>query len=390
MSLFVPQLMSNKSRSLFYGVALGITLAGQPAFAQSPLPAVGVMPVQEMDVSPTSEFIGRVEALNAVDIRARVEGFVEARPFAEGQMVREGQDLFIIEKVAYETALSTARANLAGAQATLDDAERRLQRNQELRRTQAVSQVALDEAQTGRDTARASVLAAEANVRRAELDLSYTVIKAPFTGRIGVAAFAVGSLVGPSSGTLARIVQIDPIRVVFSVTDRAVLDLREADGSPDKAEIARKYQPTLRLSNGRDYAAKGEIDFVANEIDQGTGTLSIRARFPNPDGILVPGQFVTVIIRPSEPRRRPVVPVGAVQLDRTGRFVFVLDEGGKVREQRIRTSSQLGQYWVVEEGLKGGESLVVQGVQNARPGSAVRIVPTDNAGPGSLSGAQAQ
>jgi membrane fusion protein (multidrug efflux system) len=350
-------------------------LGGPAAFAQTPLPAVGVAPVEVKDVSPASEFVGRVEAVNAVDIRARVEGFIAARPFKEGQAVREGDDLFILEKASYEAALAAARANLRGAQATLEDAERRVQRNQDLRRSQTVSQVTLEEAQTARDTAQASVLAAEANVRQAELNVGYTTIKTPIAGRIGVAAFSVGSLVGPSSGALARVVQIDPIRVVFSVNDRTILALRESVTDFDESKVARSFVPTLRLSNGRDYPIKGAIEFVGNEIDQATGTLPVRARFANPDGVLVPGQFVTIVVRPLDPQTRPVVPVGAVQLDREGRFVLLLDENGKVAQRRIKTGAQLGQNWVVEDGLKGGESVIVQGFQNARPGAAVRVVP---------------
>ncbi|MBO1905451.1 efflux RND transporter periplasmic adaptor subunit [Microvirga sp. 3-52] len=360
---------------------------GGPTLAQAPLPAVGVLPVSVEDVSPSSEFVGRVEAVNAVDIRARVEGFIEARPFAEGQEVREWQDLFILEDGAYEAALSAARASLAGAQAALRDAEGRLQRNQELRRTQAVSQAALEEIQATRDTAQANVMAAEASVRQADLNLSYTTIRAPIAGRIGTAAFAVGSFVGPSSGALARVVKADPIRVVFSVSDRVILDFRGAAGDAGKEELARGFVPTLRLSNGRDYPAKGEIEFAGNEIDPATGTLPVRARFPNPDALLVPGQFVTVVVRPSDPQRRPVVPVGAVQLDREGRFVLILEDGDKVAVRRIRTGTQIGQNWTVEEGLKGGESLIVQGFQNARPGAAVRVVPAQGAAPAPATGA---
>ncbi|EIM30236.1 efflux RND transporter periplasmic adaptor subunit [Microvirga lotononidis] len=360
---------------------------GGPALAQAPLPAVGVMPVLIEDASPSSEFVGRVEAVNAVDIRARVEGFIEARPFAEGQEVREWQELFILEDGAYEAALSAARASLAGAQAALRDAEGRLQRNQELRRTQAVSQAALEEIQAARDTAQANVMAAEASVRRADLNLGYTTIRAPIVGRIGAAAFAVGSFVGPASGALARVVQVDPIRVVFSVSDRAILDFRSAAGDASKEELAKGFIPTLRLSNGRDYPGKGEIEFAGNEIDPTTGTLPVRARFPNPDALLVPGQFVTVVVRPSDPRRRPVVPVGAVQLDREGRFVLILEEGDKVALRRIRTGPQIGQNWTVEDGLQGGERLIVQGFRNARPGAQVSVIPAQGIVPGPSTGA---
>lgn len=349
--------------------------------AQNLPPAVVVEAVRVQDVAPGAEFVGRVEALNAVDVRARVEGFVQARSFDEGRAVRKDQELFIIERAAYEAALSAARAGLAGSQATLRDAEGRLQRNQELRRTQAVSQAALEEIQAARDTAQAAVESAQASVRQAELNLDYTTIKAPFAGRIGVAAFAVGSFVGPSSGSLARIVQVDPIRVVFSVSDRTILDLRAGADNASQEGLLRKYLPTLRLSNGEEYPTKGEIEFLGNELDPRTGTLPVRALFANPDALLIPGQFVTIAVRPAEPQRRPVVPVGAVQLDREGRFVLILDKDNKVVLQRIRTGSQIGQHWTVEEGLSGGETLIVQGVQNARPGVAVRVLAPPDSSP---------
>lgn len=345
------------------------------ASAQATPPAVIVEPVRVEDVAPSAEFIGRVEAENAVDIRARIDGFVQARLFDEGRLVARDQELFQIEKATYEAAVASARASLAGAQATLLDAEGRLQRNQQLRRTQAASQAVLDEAQAGRDTAQAAVTMAEAALRQAELNLDYTTIRAPFAGRAGVAAFSVGSFVGPASQPLVRIVQIDPVRVVFSVSDRTILDLRAAAGGAGKDEIAQKYRPKLRLSNGQAYPMAGEIDFIGNEFDARTGTLALRARFSNPDALLIPGQFVTVVVGQAEPQRRPVVPLGAVQLDREGRFVLVLDGDGKVSLRRIRTGSQIGQNWVVEDGLAGGERLIVQGGQNARPGAAVRVLP---------------
>lgn len=335
------------------------------------------------NVAPSAEFVGRVEAENAVDIRARIDGFIQARLFEEGRLVARDQDLFLVEKAAYEAAVASARASLAGAQATLLDAEGRLQRNQQLRRSQAASQAALDEAQAGRDTAQAAVSVAEAALRQAELNLEYTTIRAPFAGRAGVAAFSVGSFVGQSSQPLVRIVQIDPVRVVFSVSDRTILDLREAAGNAGKDELAQKYRPTLRLSNGSAYPAAGEIEFIGNELDPRTGTLPLRARFANPEALLIPGQFVTVVVRQAEPRRRPVVPLGAVQLDREGRFVLIVDGAGKAALRRIRTGAQLEQNWVVEEGLGGGENLIVQGAQNARPGAAVRVLPSGSeTGPG--------
>lgn len=340
--------------------------------AQAPLPAVGVLTAQPREIAPAAEFVGRVEAVNAVDIRARIEGFIESRPFAEGGMVQEGQPLFRIEPGNYEAALAAARANLAGARAVLREAEARLQRSLQLRQSNTVSQAVLEENQAARASAEAAVLGAEAGLRQAEINLGYTIIGAPISGQIGVAGFAIGSLVGPSSGALARVVQLDPIRVVFSVSDRAILDLRAASGH-DAAALAGAHVPRLRLSNGQDYPLQGEIEFAGNEVDPRTGTIAVRARFANPDALLIPGQFVTVVIRAAAPRRGIVVPVGAVQLDREGRFVLLVDAEDRVALRRIRTGAQIGQGWLVEEGLAGGERLVVQGLQNARPGQQVRV-----------------
>ncbi|UFN49613.1 efflux RND transporter periplasmic adaptor subunit [Roseomonas sp. OT10] len=378
-------IFSLRFRRLLPAVLAALLAAPLRANAQAPTPAqapaVVVLPVALEAVAPGTEFLGRVEAVNAVDVRSRVEGFLETRGFEEGQMVREGQELFHIESAGYEASLSAAQASLAGAQADLRDAEGRFQRSQELRRTQATSQAVLEENQAARDRARAGVLSAEASLRQAELNLGYTSIRAPFAGRIGHSAFAVGSLVAPSSGPLARIVQTDPIRVVFSVSDQSLLDFRTG---PAAGRAEGGFVPSLVLSSGHVYAHPGEIEFIGNEFDPRTGTIPVRARFPNPEGLLVPGQFVTLAVRPAEARRRPVVRLGAVQLDREGRFVLLVDEQDRVVLRRIRVGAQIGQNWVVEDGLRGGERVIVQGFQNARPGAPVRAVPATEgpAGPG--------
>jgi membrane fusion protein (multidrug efflux system) len=352
-------------------------LSSQGALGQAApaAPVVGVMPVPIADVSATSEFVGRVEAVNAVDLRARVEGFIEQRPFEEGQQVEEGQVLFRIEPASYEASLQAAQAGLAGAQASLREAESSLQRSEQLSQNQTVSQATLEQAQATRDKAKADVMTAQANVQKAQLNLGYTTIKAPITGRIGQAAFSIGSLVGPTSDPLARIVQMDPIRVVFSVSDRAILELR-AETKVSEEELSKRFVPTLRLSTGVAYPESGVIEFVGNQIDPQTGTLPVWSRFSNPDSLLIPGQYVTVMVRPSKTKRGPVVPVGAVQQDRSGRFVLLLGDQDRVEVRRIRVGSQVGQNWTIEDGLKGGERLIVQGLQNARPGTVVQAVET--------------
>ncbi|WP_208250494.1 efflux RND transporter periplasmic adaptor subunit [Rhizobium sp. T1470] len=343
---------------------------------QSPLaqtgPSVGVMAVAVGDVSPKHEFVGRVEAMNAVDIRSRIEGFIDKRLFNEGQAVKSGQDLFLIDSRALEIALADAKASLASAQATLADAQRRVERNKSLS-SQTVSRATLEESQTALETGQANLLAAQARVSQAELNLSYARISSPIEGRIGAAQLSDGSFVSGSSMTLARVVEMDPIRVVFSVTDRSILELRAAAGGISKDELAGKFVPTLRLSNGQEYKGPGKIEFFGNEIDEATGTLSIRTLFPNPDFLLVPGQFVTVIVSEAEKKMRPIVPLGAVQQDREGKFVLLVNENNEVALRRIKVSEQVGGNWAVDDGLKGGESLIVEGIQNVAEGLAVTV-----------------
>ncbi len=362
-------------------IILSATLMSAPenAAAQAE-PSVGVFSIPVQDVSPKHEFVGRVEAVNAVDIRSRIEGFLDERLFDEGQLVKKDQDLFLIDKRSLQISLADAKAALASAQASLDDAQRRVARNQSLT-GQTVSRATLEESQAALETGQANLLSAQARVAQAELNLSYTRITSPIDGRIGAAELSVGSFVSGSSMALARVVEMDPIRVVFSVSDRSILELRAAAGDIGKEELARRYQPSLRLSNDQAYREPGKIEFFGNEIDPATGTLAVRTLFSNPDGLLIPGQFVTVVIWGTEKTLRPVVPLGSVQQDREGKFVLLVNEQNAVELRRIKTSRQINGNWVVDDGLKGGEKLVVEGLQNISEGAAVsptEVSPTDS------------
>lgn len=368
-------------------VALLLLFGQQPGSAQqapagAPLPVVAVAPVSLREVAPGTEFVGRVEAIQAVDIRARVEGFLRRKAFDEGQDVRRGQLLFEIEPDRYEAELDAARAQQARAQANLSEAERALNRARELRASGTIPQAQLDEAQSQRDAARASLAEAAANLRRAELNLSYTQITSPIDGRIGRSLFTEGNLVGPSSGALARVVQIDPIRAVFSISDRDLLEVQQSAGDAPRAEVYTRFVPSLVLADGSLYPETGRVDFIANEIDPQTATIPVRAVFPNPHGVLLPGMIVSVRIRPAAAETRPVVPVAAVQRDRQGPFVLVLDDSNRVSERRVRLGAQLENFWVVEEGLREGERVVTEGMQvPARPGAVVRPVPAASSSP---------
>lgn len=362
--------------SIYGAILLAATCLMPTSLAAQTAATVGIVKVRVEDVSPRHEFVGRVEATDAVDLRSRIEGFIDKRLFEEGSVVEAGQPLFLIDPRGLEIALAEAKANLASTKATLDDATRRFERNRTL--SQTVSRAAQEESQAARDTAQAALLSAEARVSQAELNLSYSKITSPLNGRIGAASLSAGSFVNASSPALARIVQLDPIRVVFSVSDRVVLDLRAAAGEISKDELAQRYEPSLRLSNGQQYGQTGKIEFFGNEIDERTGTLAVRAQFANPDLLLMPGQFVTVVIAEAERRMRPVVPIGAVQQDREGRYVLLVSDDDKAALRRITVSEQANGYWTVDSGLDGGETLIVEGLANVAEGSAVTALPASD------------
>lgn len=340
----------------------------------APLPAVTVETVANQDVAPKSEFIGRIDAIQSVDIRARVQGFLQNVQFREGQDVEAGAALFAIERAQYEAAVEQAQAQIESANATLRNAEVNLQRRQELRDRSAGSQAEVDTAQANRDTAKAALSSAQAQLKLAQLNLSYTAIPAPITGRICKANITQGNIVGPDSGVLARIVQLDPIRAVFSVSERDVIGVQEEFKGKTTEQIRAAFVPTLRLANGRTFDQTGAIEFVGNEVDKSTGTVPIWIRFDNPQALLLPGGTVFVNLRPAASRLLPVVPMSAVQETRTGKQVLVVTAEDKIEERPITATTQVGQSWAVESGLKAGETIVLDGFQKVRPGMTVAPV----------------
>lgn len=346
--------------------------------AQS-LQSVEVLPVQLMNVAPKFEFVGRVEAENSVDILARVPGFIRERLFQEGQSVTTDQLLFVIEQENYQLALDDALASRDAAQSNLVNAEQSLSRNLSLARG-SVSQAVLDQSQAARDSAASSLRSADVKVKQAKLNLSYTRISSPIAGRIGVSNVSVGGFVGNATTVLARVVQMDPVRVVFSVSDRSILDLRAAAGGASKEELAKHFRTSLRLSNGQVYIQSGRIEFLDNQIDLQTGTLPIRASFSNPDALLLPNQFVTVVVSEDAPAMKPVVPQEVVQQDRDGKYVLLAGVGDKAELRRIRADNQMSGNWIVEDGLEGGERLITGNLQSVAEGMPLKVMPATDLG----------
>lgn len=352
---------------LFFGMAAKPPPA---AVAQPPAPAVGVRLAAMKGVSESFEFVGRIKALEKVEVRARVEGFLEKVLFREGQDVKTGELLYQIEKVQFQAALDQAKANLAVAEAALTNAKLEYDRSVELVKRNFSPQSQVDANKAALDTATGRVMQAKAALTQAQVNLDYTDIRAPIDGRIGRTAYTVGNLVNPASGVLATIVSQDPIYVLFPVSVRDLEAIREArrteDGGMAKIDIR------VRLPGGQEYAQRGVWNLTDPQVDPQTDTLIMRATMPNPGRTLTDGQFVTAIIRERREAPRLVVPQSAVQVDQSGYYVLVVNDQHKVEQRRVQTGPQRGTDVVVTSGVKEGEKVVVDGIQKVRPGQVVQ------------------
>ena len=355
---------------------------GEQAVAEPP--AVGVIEVAEQKVNPFYEFVGKTRPKETVALRARVTGFLEERSFEEGGNVEVDQVLFRIEPEQYQATVAQAEAALSAAKAKLNKAQVDLARYQELAKAKNVSQQKVDEAEAQVKIEEATVQTAEADLRKARLDLEYTEIRAPIAGRIDLSKYNVGNLVGPDSGVMATINRMDPIDVTFSIAETSYLDLQQANidakrAGRDVADAA--HVPLIRLPGGAMYEHQGVFDFVDNKVDEKTGTVLIRAQFPNPDRLLLPGQFVSVVIERKEALDKVVIPQAAVLTDQAGYYVLLVNDEDKVESHRIETGQRFGTDWVVEQGLEPGERIILYGIQKVRPGLTVNpelvAAPTD-------------
>ena len=345
--------------------------AAAPGTGGGPPPLVTVAAVTLQDVNPPAEYVGHVEAIQAVDLRARVEGFLEQVNFKEGDVVQDGDLLYSIEQAPYKTKVDADKARVAQAEAELDRANRHLKRLQAARR-ESIRATDMDDAVAAQLRAQAQLAEARATLTRSQLDLGYTTIKAQISGRLGRTAFTRGNLVGPTSGPLARIVQLDPIRVVYSISENNLTATQMALKDSSKEDKDPILIPLIKLPNGEMYETVGQVDFVNNEVDAGTGTIAVWAVFDNHDGLLLPGQYVTVLLSQSKAKMLPVVPQSAIQEDREGRYVLVVDGENRVLQRRVKTGPILGGMWAIESGLAAKEIVIVQGVQKVSPGMVVK------------------
>jgi membrane fusion protein (multidrug efflux system) len=336
------------------------------ATAAVPPPAVTVISVQPTEVTPGVGFNGRVVAVDEVQLRARVTGFLEQRLFEEGADVDAGDLLFVIEKAPYQAVVEQRQAELASAEANRANTAVQLQRGEELLENNNIPEAEVDERRAADLIAAAQILEAQAALEQAQINLGYTEIHAPIAGRIGRADLSVGNLVGPDSGVLATIVSQDPIYVTFPVSQRQLLDYRRGPGDAGGAPVVR-----VTLPDGTLYEHPGQLDFLDIQVDPGTDTVTVRAELPNPERVLVDGQFVGVRVERGEPERVLAVPQAALQVDQAGPFVMVVGGDDKVEARRVTLGDAEGAQVVVESGLDEGERVIVEGIQKVRPGMAV-------------------
>jgi len=342
--------------------------------AAAPAVTVQVISPVVADVPVESEYVGRTAAKENVDIRARVEGYLKERLFTEGSLVQKGALLFTIEPRQYEENLKKARAELTRQQALLSKAQVDLSRFEKLYKQQAISRDEYDTRVTNQRELTANADSAKAAVESAERDLGYTRITAPITGRIGKALVNVGNLVGKGDNTLlAEISSTDPIYVDFSISERDYLIMVKAlrsAGAPD-----RDFPLTLLLADDSVYPLTGEADMAERAVDAKTGTLGVRGVFPNPDGLLKPGQFAKVRVLLENRKGALLVPQRAVIDVQGSKSVYVVDAKGVIESQPVKIGGTRGSSAIIDSGLAPTDSVVVEGIAKVRPGLAVKAVP---------------
>ncbi len=368
--------MGNKYLS---AIILGLTL---PVIAtgckksETTLPVVAVQPAAQDDVEIYGEYVGRVRAQQFVEVRARVEGYLEKMLFEEGTYVKKNQVLFIINPDQYRAKVDKARAQLKKDESQEQKAKRDLERIRPLYEQNAASQLDLDNAIAAYETAKASVAMSRADVAQSELELGYTTVRSPIAGHISERNVDLGTLVGPGAKSLlATIVKSDTVLIDFSMTALDYLKSKERNVDFSQKDENRAWQPyvTITLADNTVYLHKGMVDFAEPTVDPNTGTFSVRAEMPNPERAILPGQFTKVKVLLDVREKATVVPTRAISIEKGGAHIFVMRADSTVEKRFIETGPEFQNNMVVERGLNPGENVVVEGYHKLTPGMKVRV-----------------
>ena len=346
------------------------TCMAVPALAQRPAVPVGTIVATKQAINGAIGFVGRIEAIDQVEIRARVGGYLEAVTFKEGEFVNAGDKLFQIEPALLQAAVQQARGALMQAQAAYANASLQRQRADELVKTNATAVSTRDQRVADEKNAQGGVVRADADLDNAQINLGFATISAPISGRIGRALVTKGNLIRPDSTPLALIVSQDPMFVTFPVSEREFLRIRREDGKTTRDNV----RIALRFADGSAYDHVGRIDFVDVAVDRSTDTMVVRARVPNPDGALVANQFVRVSVVNEVADEKVVIPQAALIADQEGVYVFVVQDGTAVI-RRIKTGAEAGTGIAIESGLAPGDVVIVNGTQSLRQAAPVLATP---------------
>ncbi len=351
----------------------GLAGCGEDTPPPPPPPEVTVQPVEVRDAPVQVEFTGEVRGAEDVEVRARVAGFLQSINYREGTLVREGDLLFVIDPRPFEATATRARADLASAQALHNRAVIQVNRLRPLAAQNAVSQQDLDNAVAVEEASRANVAAAQAQLTTAQLDLGYTRVTSPIDGMAGNRQVDVGSFVGSPEPTVLTVVSaLDPVRFDFTIAEADYLAIARAAGAEGRTRPPTEPRLELILADGSVHPHKGRITIVGRGVDPETGTLPLQATFPNPGGLLRPGQFGRVRLPVSTRRNAIMVPQRAVQ-ELQGTFnVFVVGPDSVVQVRAVKPANRVGSDWVIAEGLEPADRIVVEGLQKVRPGIKVR------------------
>jgi membrane fusion protein (multidrug efflux system) len=338
---------------------------------------VGTVYAERQSIAQTRAFVGRVEATDRVEIRARVKGYLDAVLFKEGDIVKKGDPLYRIEKGLFQADVVNAQGALERTKAAKTLTAIQLDRAQQLLEKNAGTAVARDQALAADQQAEGAIMADQASLDTANINLGYTDIVSPITGKISRTNITVGNVVGPDSGVLTTIVSQDPMYVTFPVSQRELLQAQLRNSPADLAKIKIK----IRFADGSTYKHEGTVNFLDVSVDRATDTVLARATIPNPDGQLIDDQLVSVTVEAGEPQEKVVIPQAALIADQEGVYVFVVEDG-KAVVKRIKPGGESGANVVVDQGLNGGEQVIVEGIQSTRPGQPVQAAPV----PASLKG----
>ena len=334
-----------------------------------PETTVVVDTVKEADVVPSFEAPGRVVSKYQVSIMARISGYLQKSFFKEGDYVKAGETLFLIEPVEYQNASNVAGANIQNIKAQLEYANKQLVRAEELVKQDYIAKSRYDEILANRNALQAQLKAAESSYNDSNRNLAYTRVKAPVDGRIGIIDVTVGNYVTPSSGSLTTINSTNPIYVTFPLSSD---DYSSLISNSKNSNETRKTE--LYFKNGDKYNFDGVQDFLDNKVDMTTGTVTLRATFQNPENRLIHGEFVTVKLYSNQTIKVPVVPLIAVQENQEGKFVYTVGENNMPQLTYVKVQGQSGDNWIIKEGIKPGDRIIVEGVMKVIPGSPIKII----------------